>query len=209
MTFRLILFLILFHVSSYGQVVLVTEFRAEHLHASGTLNRLLKQNSVTRDSLLDWINNTLARNLIASVPGLMVKVADTSFYQLLSDSVSVKQMLTTSHIKAVEGMDPITKIGVRINDGPTFYTGKIFTPGGIIVARELMTSAGADYFLIPGKVKARSKFSIEYEVYDRNFVKLAGNKFERKMTLSGNMYWKTFTYYLEQTIQAFSKEVMR
>ncbi len=209
MKFRLILFLILSHVSSNGQIVLVTEFRAEQLDASGKLNRLLKQHSVTRDSLLDWINTTLASDLIAYVPGLVVKVADTSFYQLLSDSVTVKQMLTSSHIKAVEGKDPITKIGVRLNDGPTFYNGNIFTPGGIIVARELMLSAGADYFLIPGKIKARSKFSIEYEVYDKNFVKLAGNKFESKMNLSGNMYWKTFTYYLDQTIQAFSREVMR
>ncbi|MDQ3050642.1 MAG: hypothetical protein M3Q95_07125 [Bacteroidota bacterium] len=185
----------------------MSEFHPEKFHPAASLKYLIKRNLVTKDSLIQWMNFTIENKLKLITPGAVLIVTDSMFYKLLSDSTMVRQMLTTNHIKAVQGKESLEKIAVRLNSGPTFYNGIIFNEGGILAAQELMRTTGADYFLILGKVRGKSKFSIEYELYDRNFVKLAGNKYEKQLNISRTMYWNTFLFYMDKFAEAFCREL--
>jgi hypothetical protein len=209
MKITVVIFLVLAAFGSWAQdVINLSPVQTENLKPGGCVRHLLKQNHVTRDSLVTLMSQKILRDLKTRLPDAEFILVDSTFLKLLADSSVLKQSQTTSNLDVINGVAGSMYSKTQKKDKAKYYDGRNFTAGGIALGQEMMLQKQIKYFVLLNKFEADADFEIHFELYDSSFTKIYGNKFARPQSLSRNMFFSTFLYYLDHFLESFDEELL-
>ena len=202
------LFLFLFTICTDAQdVICLSPFHAKNTKTGANINGIFRKNNLDKDTLMDIINNRVIQNLKSSMPEIELVIADTTYLKMLHDSSGLEQMATTTSLDVVNGV-----AGSRSSSKKgtiSKYDGQNLNQGGVLFSKAYMQSRQAKYFIVLNRFEGGTDFQIHFELYDKYFTKLYGDKFVKASNCSGKMYFSTFIYYLDNYLKSFNNELVK
>lgn len=211
---RVLLFLLV-PVSLLAQqpkVLLITPFSVSQLEYR-PVRKILKKNNVTVDSLINHINTKYISSLTHLMSETEVMMADTHLIHLLNDSSEIEEMFTSSHLEKIneaKGFKKLQRFNQNEND-VRYYGRHVRESVKYIVQQELIKNK-VDYFVVLNKIaltgNSKTGFAVHFEIYDQQLNRVYGNKFYQFMSTSNKMYFSTFLYYLDYSLEGFVKRLV-
>ncbi len=199
--------------SQEPKVILINHLQKEFLKTRGAVNRLLKKNDVSEDSLLNYLNIKSHEWMKHLFPGTNVLIVDTGLMHQVDTSSSVEEMFTSSHMEKIVAAKGFRKLQrYNQNESAVKFSGRQLNEESKTAVQMEMVKQGANYLIFLNKVDlsdlGKTGFSIHFEIYDRNLIRIYV-KYVHFLRVSGNMYYSTFLFYLDYCLEGFNKNLAK
>ncbi len=208
-----ILMLSSFHAFSHAQLKIgVVPVSIENISLNARINHVLENNGVDKDSLKKSINASLVADIKKKLPGDSItslnldwRFVDTLRYT--RTTVSQRKIDTSDWWPATVEINRESKVykyrGIRFNDHSKHLLKRWFK------------ESGNDYIVFINRFEAQKKalfspytrFTLHFEVYDRNVNKVYGGKSELSKRIKKSVYLKVLQYFLERMYDQFSDRI--
>jgi len=210
MRFAFTLLIILSCLTIQAQdVIYLSPFHLENTKTGSTVKSILRKHDLNKDTLLIVINQRIIQGLKSLMPEAEFLIADSTYLQMLADSSELAQIQTNSSLDVVDGVAGYIRTSTMIKEGPVYYAGQNMNTGGIGISQNMMHEKHAKYFIVLNKIEIGTNFEIHFEMYDKYFNRIYGDKFVRPSKCSGKMYFSAFSYYLSKFVQTFNEELVK
>ncbi len=207
--FLLVLFTRLLSAQSQ-ESLLFFPIQEGHLKTRASARKILSQQGISFDSLLQSINARIAENLAKQLPGINITVMDTGTIKSVFDSSRISQEFTSAYAKKVASAKGIKRVIMFNRPGfKVRYGSRILAVAGTLKLQQELLNRNGAYYLFLNKTILRNSnkskgFTLHFELYDKNFQLISGDKYYHFLDLEPDLFYSAFNYYLDNCIRGFS-----
>jgi len=187
-------------------VIVTLPIHKSQVDISGKVKRMLHNNGIMEDSMIVHLNTKFTSAISRLMPGVRLVFCDSMILRQMLDSSSATEMFTTTHLRKVSDATGFKKIKTNNNNGvEKRYTGRSFNPYAISMGKKEMDNQKAIKFIMINRIEIKysgsSGFVVHYELYDKDFNRIYGDRYDHFLNISRDMYYSTFTYYLNYCVE--------
>ncbi len=210
MKFVLSLFLFLLATGIHAQdIICVSPFHLKNVKFGSSIHGILRKNDLSKDTVILVLNQKIVQGLQSKFPETEFVIADSAFLKILADSAKLREMRTSSSLDVINGVAGSINTPANKKSPTAYYDGLNMNAGGVLFSKAVMQNKNAKFFVVLTEFEAATDFIIHFELYDKYFTKLYGDKFVRPSYSSGKMYFSTFLYYFDTYLKSFNEELVK
>jgi len=198
-------------LSQVPEIVLYFPIQSKHIKIGAATRKLLKNNTVDKDSLTRFINSTLLNILDKEFEEEIIVLNDSLILHSVDTGTVLKRIFTSDHLEKIQSSKGFVQVSHYNNNTPDVrFTGRMFPQEISSMIQTELLSRNTKYLILINEVEIKdgiNGFIIHYEIYNKSFTRIYGNKYIHFMDVGKKMYYSTFVFYLKYCFEGFNKQL--